>query len=173
MEKNIYDLNKQLNEIKNKQNKEKLNQKIDFSIITHTNLESAMKIVGFPPMLLVSNTKPPYKINDIRIIDNKIIEVSYSELHDEISRLSIITYKYPMDVEIINNLSLLHGLDVKIDLSHNTPFYILKVNDTSNLAFWSVEQYTFMVIAKNTLFSRFNSFVIDNIINRCNHYKNL
>ena len=136
-------------------------------IVAYSNFEEAAKTAGFIPLYVPR--KSGFAMNYIAVISGNIIEVRYGKRWEPTVTLSIRTYKRSPGEEL-KDISGVHGVKWKVDLSSGMTIYISRVSDNVNAAAWSVGQYTFAAMTENLSFAAFHSLIIEELVDLCNHY---
>ena len=136
-------------------------------ITTYANFTEAAKKVGYIPLYVPR--KSGYAMNNIAVINNNIIELRYGRRWEPTVSLAIRTYKRSPGEEL-KDISGIYGVKWKVDLSSGMTLYIARVNDNRNVAAWSVGQYTFAAMTENLSFAAFHAFIVEELVDLCNHY---
>ena len=136
-------------------------------ITTYANFTEAAKKVGYVPLYVPR--KSGYAMNNIAVINNNIVELRYGRRWEPTVSLAIRTYKRAPGEEL-KDISGIYGVKWKVDLSSGMTLYIARVNDNSNVAAWSVGQYTFAAMTENLSFAAFHAFIVEELVDLCNHY---
>ena len=136
-------------------------------IVTYSNFEDAAKNVGFIPLYIPR--KSGFAMNYIAVISGNIVEIRYGRRWEPTVTLSVRTYKRAPGEEL-KDISGVHGVKWKVDLSSGMTIYIARVNNNTNAAAWSIGQYTFAAMTENLSFAAFHAFIVEELVDLCNHY---
>ena len=136
-------------------------------IVAYPNFEDAAKKVGFVPLYIPK--KSGFAMNYIAVIGGNMVEIRYSKRWEPTVTLSVRTYKRSAGEEL-KDISGVQGVKWKVDLSSGMTIYIARVNNNTNAAAWSVGQYTFAAMTENLSFAAFHSFIVEELVDLCNHY---
>ncbi len=136
-------------------------------IVTYANFEEAARKVGYIPLYIPK--KSGFAMNYIAVIGGNIVEIRYGKRWEPTVTLSVRTYKRSPNEEL-KDISGVQGVKWKVDLSSGMTIYIARVNNTTNAAAWSIGQYTFAAMAENMSFAAFHAFIVEELVDLCNHY---
>ena len=136
-------------------------------IVSYPSFEEAAKKVGFIPLYIPK--KSGFAMNYIAVISGNMVEIRYGKRWEPTVTLSVRTYKRSAGEEL-KDISGVQGVKWKIDLSSGMTIYIARVNNNTNAAAWSVGQYTFAAMTENLSFAAFHSFIVEELVDLCNHY---
>lgn len=136
-------------------------------IVNYSNFEEAAKKVGFIPLYIPR--KSGFAMNSISVIGGNIVEIRYGRRWEPTVTLAVRTYKRTPGEEL-KDISGVHGVKWKVDLSSGMTIYIARVNNNTNAAAWSVGQYTFAAMTENLSFAAFHAFIVEELVDLCNHY---
>ena len=136
-------------------------------IVAYPSFEEAAKQVGFIPLYIPK--KSGFAMNYIAVISGNMVEIRYGKRWEPTVTLSVRTYKRSVGEEL-KDISGVQGVKWKIDLSSGMTLYIARVNNNTNAAAWSVGQYTFAAMTENLSFAAFHSFIVEELVDLCNHY---
>ena len=136
-------------------------------VVPYSNFEDAAKKVGFIPLYIPK--KSGFAMNYIAVIGGNMVEIRYGKRWEPTVTLSVRTYKRSVGEEL-KDISGVQGVKWKIDLSSGMTIYIARVNNNTNAAAWSVGQYTFAAMTENLSFAAFHSFIVEELVDLCNHY---
>ena len=136
-------------------------------VVDYSNFEDAAKQVGFIPLYIPK--KSGFAMNYIAVISGNMVEIRYGKRWEPTVTLSVRTYKRSAGEEL-KDISGVQGVKWKIDLSSGMTIYIARVNNNTNAAAWSVGQYTFAAMTENLSFAAFHSFIVEELVDLCNHY---
>ena len=136
-------------------------------IVAYSSFEDAAKKVGFIPLYIPK--KSGFAMNYIAVIGGNMVEIRYGKRWEPTVTLSVRTYKRAAGEEL-KDISGVHGVKWKVDLSSGMTLYIARVNNNTNAAAWSVGQYTFAAMTENLSFAAFHSFIVEELVDLCNHY---
>ena len=136
-------------------------------IVSYSNFEDAAKEVGFIPLYIPR--KSGFAMNYIAVISGNMVEIRYGRRWEPTVTLSVRTYKRSPGEEL-KDISGVHGVKWKVDLSSGMTIYIARVNNNTNAAAWSVGQYTFAAMTENLSFAAFHAFIVEELVDLCNHY---
>lgn len=136
-------------------------------ITTYANFTEAAKRVGYIPLYVPR--KSGYAMSNIAVINNNIVELRYGRRWEPTVSLVIRTYKRAVGEEI-KDISGIYGVKWKVDMSSGMTIYIARVSDKSNVAAWSVGQYTFAAMTENLSFAAFHALIVEELVDLCNHY---
>ena len=136
-------------------------------IVTYSSFNEAAKKVGFIPLYIPR--KSGFVMNYIAVISNNIVEIRYGRRWEPNVTLSLRTYKRKPGEEL-KDISGVYGVKWKVDLSSGTTIYIARISDNTNVAAWSIGQYTFAAMTDNLSFAAFHALIIEEIVDLCNHY---
>ncbi len=178
-------INQNINEVEVKPNenvqnnspitKDNLNNVENFSdsegmpspIKTYSNFNDAAKAVGYIPLYVPK--KSGYTMNYIAVISGNIVEIRYGRRWEPTVTMAIRTYKRAAG-EQIKDISGVYGVKWKVNMSSGMTIYIARVSDNTNVAAWSVGQYTFAAMTENMSFAAFHSFIVEELVDICTHY---
>ena len=136
-------------------------------VVHYSNFEDAARKVGFIPLYIPK--KSGFAMNYIAVISGNMVEIRYGKRWEPTVTLSVRTYKRSAGEEL-KDISGVQGVKWKIDLSSGMTIYIARVNNNTNAAAWSVGQYTFAAMTENLSFAAFHSFIVEELVDLCNHY---
>ena len=136
-------------------------------IVAYVNFEDAAKKVGYIPLYIPK--KSGFAMNYIAVIGGNMVEIRYGKRWEPAVTLSVRTYKRSAGEEL-KDISGVHGVKWKVDLSSGMTIYVARVNNNTNAAAWSVGQYTFAAMAENMSFAAFHAFIVEELVDLCNHY---
>ena len=136
-------------------------------IVTYSNFEDAAKKVGFIPLYVPK--KSGFAMNYISVIGGNVVEIRYGKRWEPTVTLSVRTYKRSPGEEL-KDISGIHGVKWKVDMSSGMTIYMSRVSNEVNAAAWSVGRYTFAAMTENLSFAAFHSFIIEELVDLCNHY---
>ena len=136
-------------------------------VVDYSNFEDAAKQVGFIPLYIPK--KSGFAMNYIAVIGGNMVEIRYGKRWEPTVTLSVRTYKRSVGEEL-RDISGVQGVKWKVDLSSGMTIYIARVNNNTNAAAWSVGQYTFAAMTENLSFAAFHSFIVEELVDLCNHY---
>ena len=136
-------------------------------VVDYSNFEDAAKQVGFIPLYIPK--KSGFAMNYIAVIGGNMVEIRYGKRWEPTVTLSVRTYKRSAGEEL-KDISGVQGVKWKIDLSSGMTIYIARVNNNTNAAAWSVGQYTFAAMTENLSFAAIHSFIVEELVDLCNHY---
>ena len=136
-------------------------------IVTYSTFEDAAKKVGFIPLYIPR--KSGFAMNYIAVIGGNMAEIRYGKRWEPTVTLSVRTYKRSPGEEL-KDISGVHGVKWKVDLSSGMTIYIARLNNNTNAAAWSVGQYTFAAMTENLSFAAFHAFIVEELVDLCNHY---
>ena len=136
-------------------------------ITTYANFTEAAKRVGYIPLYVPR--KSGYAMSNIAVINNNIVELRYGRRWEPTVSLVIRTYKRAIGEEV-KDISGIYGVKWKVDMSSGMTIYIARVSDKSNVAAWSVGQYTFAAMTENLSFAAFHALIVEELVDLCNHY---
>ena len=158
-----------INVIDNVKKNETLQENANASnpIVAYPSFEDAAKKVGFIPLYIPR--KSGFAMNYIAVIGGNMIEIRYGKRWEPTVTLSVRTYKRSAGEEL-KDISGVQGVKWRVDLSSGMTLYIARVNNNTNAAAWSVGQYTFAAMTENLSFAAFHSFIVEELVDLCNHY---
>lgn len=136
-------------------------------IVTYSNFEDAAKKVGFIPLYVPK--KSGFAMNYIAVIGGNIAEIRYGKRWEPKVTLSIRTYKRSPGEEL-KDISGVHGVKWRMDMTSGMTIYIARVSNDVNAAAWSVGSYTFAAMTENLSFAAFHAFIVEELVDLCNHY---
>ena len=136
-------------------------------IVSYSNFEEAARKVGYIPLYVPR--KSGFAMSHIEVIGGNIVEIRYGRRWEPTVTLSIRTYKRSPGEEL-KDISGVQGVKWKIDLSTGMTIYIARVSNNVNAAAWSVGQYTFAAMTENLSFAAFHAFIVEELVDLCNHY---
>lgn len=136
-------------------------------MVEHSNFNDLVRAVHFNPLYIPK--KSGYTINKIFSISNRTAEIRYKRRWEPEVSLSVRTYKRDPG-ESLKDISGIHGVQWRIDLTSGTSIYIAKVSDTQHAAAWAVGQYTFSAVAENLSYAAFHSLVTEELADLSTHY---
>ena len=145
----------------------RLTQTQQSPVTNYANFAEASKKVGFIPLYVPR--KSGYAMNNISVINDNIIELRYGRRWEPTVTLAIRTYKRAPN-EQVKDISGISGVKWKVDLSSGLTLYIARINDKNSVAAWSVGQYTFAAMTENLSFAAFHAFIVEELVDLCNHY---
>ena len=136
-------------------------------IVAYSNFEDAVKKVGYIPLYIPR--KSGFAMNYIGVLNGNVVEIRYGKRWEPTVTLAVRTYKRSPGEEL-KDISGVHGVKWKVDLSSGMTLYIARVDNHTNAAAWSVGQYTFAAMAENMSFAAFHAFIVEELVDLCNHY---
>ena len=136
-------------------------------MVEYSNFNELVRAVHFNPLYVPK--KSGYTISKMFAIDNRIAEIRYKRRWEPEVSLDVRTYKRDPG-ENLKDISGIHGVQWRIDLTSGTSIYIAKVSDTEHAAAWAVGQYTFSAVAKNLSYAAFHSLVTEELADLSTHY---
>lgn len=123
--------------------------------------------LGYTPLYVPKRSG--YTLNYMATISGTVGELRYSQRWETGSSLVVRTYKRPKGEEL-RDISGVHGVKWRVDLSGGTPIYLARISENANAAAWSVGQYTFAATADNLSFAAFRTLIFDELADLSMHY---
>ena len=136
-------------------------------IKNYANFEELAQAVKFAPLYIPK--KSGYVINEIFSISGTTAEIRYIRRWEPEVSLHVRTYKRA-EGEKLQDISGIHGVKWRIDMTSGITVYIAKIEENSHVAAWSSGSYTFSAHVKNLSFAAFHSLVIDELVDLTTHY---
>jgi len=135
--------------------------------VDYKNFDAMAEAVKFISLYIPK--KSGYVVNSMSTIDNKVAEIRYGRRWEPEVSLLVRTYKR-QEGEDLKDISGVHGVKWRIDMTSGTSVYIAKIDERSHVAAWSVGDYTFSAQVENLSFAAFHSLVIDELVDLSTHY---
>jgi|GEM_PF-3298933 len=136
-------------------------------LVDYKNFDAMAEAVKFISLYIPK--KSGYVVNSMSTIDNKVAEIRYGRRWEPEVSLLVRTYKR-QEGEDLKDISGVHGVKWRIDMTSGTSVYIAKIDERSHVAAWSVGDYTFSAQVENLSFAAFHSLVIDELVDLSTHY---
>ena len=140
---------------------------IQNTINNYSNFAELVAEVKFIPLYIPK--KSGYTITSLHSLANQTAEIRYSRRWEPQVALHIRTYKRQVGEEL-KDISGVHGVKWRIDMTSGTTVYISKIDERSHVAAWSSGNYTFSAYVENLSFAAFHSLVIDELVDLTTHY---
>lgn len=131
------------------------------------SFEEVVDELGYIPLYVPKGTG--YNLNYMATIGGTVGELRYSRRWETEVNLVVRTYKRPKGEEL-RDISGIHGVKWRVDLSSGTPIYLARISENSNAAAWAIGQYTFAATADNLSFAAFRTLVFDELADLSSHY---
>ncbi len=136
-------------------------------IVSYNTFEDVVDELGYVPLYVPKNSG--YTVNYLSIIGGTVADIRFNKRWETDSKLAVRTYKRPAGEEL-KDISGVHGVKWRVDLSGGIPIYLARISENSNVAAWSVGQYTFAATADNLSFAAFRTLVFDELVDLSTHY---
>ena len=136
-------------------------------IVTYNTFDEIVEELGYVPLYIPKSSG--YALNYISIIGGTVADLRFGRRWETEVKLVIRTYKRPVGEEL-KDISGVHGVKWRVDLSSGIPVYLARIDDKSNAAAWSVGQYTFAAMTENLSFAAFRTLVFEELADITTHY---
>ena len=136
-------------------------------MVNRASFNEVVQAVNFTPLYLPH--KSGYTITSMFTIDNQIAEIRYSRKWEPNTSLHVRTY-HRADGEELNDISGVHGVKWRVNVTNGITTYIAKIDETKHVAAWAVGNYTFSAYVENLSLAAFMSIVSDELVDLSQHY---
>lgn len=134
---------------------------------SYSNFQDLSASLKFTPLYIPK--KSGYTMTEIYKVANQTAEIRYGRRWEPEVSLHIRTYKRG-EGEELKDISGVHGVKWRIDMTSGATVYIAKINERSHVAAWASGSYTFSAYVENLSFAAFHSLVIDELVDLTTHY---
>ena len=136
-------------------------------IVSYNTFEDVVEELGYVPLYVPKSSG--YTVNYMSIISGTVADIRFNKRWETDTKLAVRTYKRAAGEEL-RDISGVHGVKWRVDLSGGIPIYLARISENSNVAAWSVGQYTFAATADNLSFAAFRTLVFDELADLTTHY---
>ena len=136
-------------------------------LVNFSNFEELANAVNFTPLYIPK--KAGFSIDNMSAIDGRVAEIRYGRRWEPEVSLRVRTYRRNNGEEL-KDISGVHGVKWRVDMSSGTSVYIAKIEENKHVAAWAAGDYTFSAQVENISFAAFHALVVEELVDLSTHY---